>query len=100
MAGLELGAARTGILAKVIAYNNSLSCLCLSRKNIEDQTGLEIARILYTNKTLRKIELEFNRLGPLSAREFGLALMRNTTLRYLNLESNMLTTEGEDEVGV
>ena len=100
MAGLELGAARTGILAKVMAYNSSLTQLCLSRKNIEDQTGVEIARILYTNTTLRKLELEFNRLGPLTAKEFGIALKKNFTLRYLNLESNLLTMEGEDPAGV
>jgi hypothetical protein len=100
VSGLELGAARTGILAKVMAYNTSLTQLCLSRKNIEDQTGVEIARVLYTNTTLRKLELEFNRLGPLTAKEFGIALTKNRTLRYLNLESNQLTMESEDPNGV
>lgn len=99
-AGLELGNARIGILTKTMAFNNSLTQLCLSRKNIEDSSGVEIARILYTNTALRKLELEFNRLGPLTAREFGIALTKNFTLRYLNLESNVLTMEGEDPAGV
>jgi hypothetical protein len=46
---------------------------------------------LYTNKTLRKIELEGNLLGIKTAAEFGKALKVNSTLRYLDLESNQLT---------
>ena len=61
MAGLELGAARTGIVAKICAYNSTLTCLHLSRKTIEDTAGVELARILFTNKTMRKLELEFNK---------------------------------------
>ena len=100
MSGLDLGSARTGILAKIIAYNSTLTSLHLSRKNIEDTAGVEIARILHTNTTLRKLELEFNRLGPLTAKEFGIALTRNKTLRFLDLESNQLTMEGEDPSGI
>ena len=100
MSGLELGAARTGILAKIAAYNSTLTCLHLSRKTIEDTAGVELARILFTNKTLRKLELEFNKLGPLTAKEFGKALEINTTLRFLDLESNQLTQEGEDPSGI
>lgn len=100
MAGLELGAARTGIVAKICAYNSTLTCLHLSRKTIEDTAGVELARILFTNKTLRKLELEFNKLGPLTAKEFGRALEINKTLRFLDLESNQLTQEGEDPSGI
>ena len=100
MSGLELGPARTGILSKVVAYNSTLTTLHLSRKNIEDTAGVEIARILHTNTVLRKLELEFNRLGPMTAKELGIALMRNRTLRFLDLESNQLTQEGEDPNGV
>lgn len=100
MAGIDLNAARTGVLSKIMAFNNSLTQLCLCRKGIEDQAGVEIARFLHDNVTLRKLELEFNRLGPLSAKEFGIALFHNKTLRFLNLESNQLTMEGEDTSGV
>lgn len=34
MSGLELGGPRTQILAKITAYNTTLTCLHLSRKNI------------------------------------------------------------------
>jgi hypothetical protein len=44
--------------------------------------------MLVSNKTLRKLELEGNLLGPNSARAFGKALKNNQTLRLLDLESN------------
>ena len=100
LAGCDLGAARTRILASLVAYNNSLSCLHLVRKNIQDIDGIEIARVLFSNKTLRKLELEGNCLGPKTAKELGIALKVNTTLRYLDLESNQLTMGNEDTSGV
>jgi hypothetical protein len=64
--------------------------LHLSRKNIKDEDGVKIAKILKVNKNLRKIELEGNLLGPNSAKEFGEALLVNKTLRLLDLEGNQL----------
>lgn len=96
MAGIDLGGPRTRILASLVCFNNTLTCLHLARKNIQDIDGIELARILYNNKVLRKMELEGNCLGPKSAREFGLALKVNTTLRYLDLESNQLTLGNEN----
>ena len=55
---------------------------------------------MFNNKTLRRLELEGNNLGPKSAREFGLALRVNTTLKFLDLESNQLTQDGEDLTGI
>jgi hypothetical protein len=60
----------------------------LSRASIKDEDGVEIAKILYNNKVLRKLELEGNNLGPKSAKEFGKALRINKTLQFLDLESN------------
>jgi len=62
--------------------------LHLSRASIKDEDGVEIAKILYNNKVLRKLELEGNNLGPKSAKEFGKALRINKTLQFLDLESN------------
>ena len=39
ISGLELGANRTGILAKIVAYNTTLKSLHLCRKAIEDKEG-------------------------------------------------------------
>lgn len=52
----------------------------LSRADIKDDDGIEIAKILYNNKSLRKLELEGNCLGPKTAKELGKALRVNNTL--------------------
>lgn len=44
--------------------------------------------MLITNKTLRKLELEGNKIGEKSIFAFGKALEVNKTLRLLDLESN------------
>lgn len=67
MSGIDLGGPRTRILASLCAYNTGLMCLHLVRKNIQDNDGIELARVLFSNKTLRKMELEGNCLGPKSA---------------------------------
>lgn len=72
----------------------------LSRADIKDEDGIEIAKILYNNQTLRKLELEGNCLGPKSAKELGKALRINKTLQFLDLESNQLTADGEDFPGI
>ena len=46
-----------------IAFNSTVKNLHLSRKGIEDKEGQDLARMLLTNKTLRKLELESNILG-------------------------------------
>ena len=98
--GLELGPARTRMLASQVAYNHTLTNLHHSRSGIKDEDGAEVAKVLFNNTTLRKLELEGNNLGPKSAKEFGKALRINKTLQFLDLESNQLTADGEDFPGV
>lgn len=74
--------------------------LHLARKEIKDPEGQDIAKMLKDNKWLRKLELEGNFLGPLSAKEFGRALKVNTTLKYLDLDNNYLTNNQQDTSGV
>ena len=74
--------------------------LHLARKGILDHDGICMAHMLKTNKTLRKLELEGNNLGPLCAFAFGRVLADNTTLKFLDLESNQLTNDGSDFKGV
>jgi predicted phosphatase len=66
----------------------------MSRKAISDSDGQVLAQMLYTNNTLRKLELDGNLLGPKSAAEFGKALKVNKSLKLLDLESNQLTVDG------
>ena len=56
--------------------------------------------MLVSNKTLRKLELEGNLIGPQSARAFGKSLKKNFTLRVLDLESNQLTQDSQDLHGI
>jgi Ran GTPase-activating protein (RanGAP) involved in mRNA processing and transport len=100
LSGLDLGAARTGIVARTVAFCTSLTTLHLCRKNIQDKEGMDLARALLTNTSLRKLELEGNVLGNQTARVLALALKKNKTLRYLDLESNDLTRMGEENTGV
>lgn len=59
-----------------------------------------LAKMLNSNTTLRKLELEGNLLGIKSATEFGKALKKNKTLQYLDLESNQLTLDGQEMRGI
>ena len=60
LAGLDLGSSRTSILAKNVKINQSLKSLDAANKNISDKDGVNLALMLNTNKTLRKLELSRN----------------------------------------
>lgn len=101
LSGIELSAATLGILCNDIKHNKTLKYLHMTRKKINDAQGIKIAEMLGENKTLIKLELEGNLLGPKTALEFGKVLKeQNKTLKYLDLESNYLTNSGasRDEV--
>ena len=99
-AGINIVGPKTQIVARIVAFNRTLTVLNLSRKGIMDKEGQDLARALLTNQTLRKLELEGNCLELQTARAFACALRTNKTLRYLDLESNNLTHHGEDSSGV
>jgi Ran GTPase-activating protein (RanGAP) involved in mRNA processing and transport len=61
---------------------------------------VELGRMLMINKTVRKLELEGNKLGPKTAREFSHVLSYNKTLKYLDFDNNMLTNDGDDNNGL
>lgn len=100
VSGIDLGTIRTRILANNIVHNTSLKSLSMTRKSIEDEVGVDLARILMINKNLRKIELEGNKLGPKTAREFGHTLRISKVLKFLDLDNNMLTSDGDDPTGL
>lgn len=88
MAGIELGTTRSRILVNNIVPNTSLMCLTMCRAMVEDEVGIDIARMLMLNKTVRKVELEGNKLGPKTARELGHLLKITTTLKFIDLDNN------------
>jgi hypothetical protein len=63
MAGIDLGSIRTPMLVRSVAHNTSLKCLTMTRMRIEDENGAGLASMLLVNNTLRKVELEGNKLG-------------------------------------
>jgi hypothetical protein len=56
--------------------------------------------MLMVNKNIRKLELEGNKLGPRTSKEFSHVLKVNKTLQFLDLENNSLTTDGDDPNGL
>lgn len=86
--GIELGGPRIRILVSWLAQNKSLKTMHLSRCDIKDEDGIDIAKILLSNTVLRKLELEGNTLAVKTAAQLGKALRVNKTLQFLDLESN------------
>jgi hypothetical protein len=72
----------------------------MTRQLTEDEIGVDLARMLMINTTVRKLELEGNKLGPKTAREFGYLLKITKTLKFLDLDNNMLTNDGDDTSGL
>jgi hypothetical protein len=64
ISGIQLGGPRSRILMGRLKDNITLFALHMARKKIEDADGIYIAEMLLTNKSLRKLELEGNLLGP------------------------------------
>jgi hypothetical protein len=98
--GIELGTVRAKMLLNNIAANTSLMCLAMTRKLSDDEIGVDMARMLMVNKSIRKLELEGNKFGPKTAREFGYLLQINKNLKFIDFENNMLTNNGDDPSGL
>jgi len=47
---------------------------------IKDDDGVDVAKILFNNRTLRKLELEGNNLGPKTAKALSIGLKHNNAL--------------------
>lgn len=100
ISGMLLKPAQIRILVKAAEQNKTLRILSMSRKNLTDDDGVEIAACLNKNSVLEKIELEGNNLGPRCLHEFAKMLKSNKTLRSLDFEGNNLTQTGKDVKGV
>ena len=58
--GIDLGDVRCEMLAKNIAVNKTLRSIHIARKGLNEVCGVVLAKMLNTNTTLRKLELEGN----------------------------------------
>lgn len=68
LSGIDLGTTRARILIKNVANCTSLRHLSMNRAGLEDDVGEDICHLLIYNKYLRKMELESNKLGPMTAK--------------------------------
>lgn len=100
VSGLELGPVRAKILSENIAKNKSLRSLSLTHKQIEDEEGLNFAKMLLVNSYVRKVEFEGNKLGPKTALALAHVLEVSDSLQFLDLSRNCLTSQGDDPDGV
>jgi hypothetical protein len=87
---ISLDPASLKLICDCLKLNSSLMILHISRKNLSDEDGEEIGKMLVTNKRLEKVDLEGNQLGLKTAKQFAIVLRENKTLRYLDLENNQL----------
>lgn len=69
-------------LAKAMWANNTIACLDLSSNKLNDHSGAYLARILKKNRTLKKVELDNNNLGPISCGAFGNSLKVGTNSHF------------------
>lgn len=99
-ARVEVNSITARVLAQSLWDNSSLTCLDLSRNDLDDFAGLRLGRALKRNNALKKLELDTNRLGPKTCIAFGDSLKTNTTLSLLSMEHNPLTKEGSDLNGI
>lgn len=78
-------------LLKALRKNKNVKRLDLVGCNLFDEIGTEIGILLRENKTLEKLCLDHNVLGPLSCYAIAAGLKDNNTLISLSLEHNSLS---------
>ena len=58
-------------IVKAVADNSSLLTLDVTRANLRDDVGVEIARSLETNSSLTRLDMDENRFGPSTLAALG-----------------------------
>lgn len=90
-------------LCKAVASNTSLRAIDICNAKLRDDVGITLGRVLATNTSLQRLDLDYNLLGPksLAAIGEGLAANRASALSSLSLERNPLTGDsGKDVSGL
>jgi hypothetical protein len=68
----------------------------MSRKNINDDEGMELVKSLERNLVLERFELDGNQLGSKTAFALGNLLALNKSIRVIDIEGNNLTGDYTD----
>lgn len=79
-------------LIKALRTNQNVKRLDFIGCDLTDDVGAEIGILLRENKTIEKICLDHNSLGPLTCYAIAAGLQENTTLISLSLEHNSLSS--------
>jgi Ran GTPase-activating protein (RanGAP) involved in mRNA processing and transport len=65
--------------------------LCINRKQLGDEEGIELAKNLQYNTYLERVDLESNNIGPKFLEQLAHTVTKNNTIRSIDLEGNNLT---------
>jgi Ran GTPase-activating protein (RanGAP) involved in mRNA processing and transport len=87
-------------IARVLMQNTTLKSLSINECKIDDDVTKAIAAALEKNKTLTILNLSDNKIGNKGAEEIGKALKKNNTLTTLNLSDNKIGIKGTEEIGL
>ena len=79
------------IIFKVLQANESVRVLCINRKQLGDEEGIELAKNLQYNTYLERVDLESNNIGPKFLEQLAHTVTKNNTIRSIDLEGNNLT---------
>lgn len=94
--GMDLRPAQVKVLISNVQNNSSLKGLTMCRKRLTDAEGCEVAQKLMKNSFLERLELQGNHLGPDTLTQLAKLLYSNDSIRLIDLEGNTLI-RGHDE---
>jgi Ran GTPase-activating protein (RanGAP) involved in mRNA processing and transport len=72
--------------------------LDLAKNNMESGIGEFLKETLKNTSSLSKLQLEYNELGPIGAKEISLGLSLNYSLHSLNLKGNGIGDQGTNYI--
>mmetsp|Transcript_59229 Transcript_59229/g.87988 ORF Transcript_59229/g.87988 Transcript_59229/m.87988 type:complete len:414 (+) Transcript_59229:80-1321(+) len=87
-------------LAKALWTDSNVLSLDVGNMNLSDLAGAYLCRALRNNRSIVKIELAGNRLGPETCKSLGESLCTNGVVQFVGLESNPLTGKMNDLSGI
>lgn len=82
-------------ILKAVAENTSCAHLKASRIQLEDSDGIAVSLLLRESKSIRSLDLQCNRLGPMTLVALSSVMPMNLTLRSLVLDYNDLSSGGK-----
>lgn len=95
---MKFDIAETRSIFKAVAENTSCAYLIASRIQLEDSGGIAISQLVRESKSIRCLDLQCNRLGPMTLISLSAVMPMNLTLRSLVLDYNNLWSGGKSSL--